>query len=88
MFLSCFLPAVELDSISQLGELVRQATLLDDALGADGHFTQRVVFGGCQEAEFIDGMRDHVLGSGVLTDDDVAALLVGLEHTDHLVWDV
>ncbi len=33
-------------------------------------------------------MRDDIFGCGVFTDDDIAALLVGLEHADHLIWDV
>lgn len=81
-------PAVELNPISQFGELVGQAALFDDSLRANGYLTQGVGLRCRDEAELIDGVGDHVLGSSVLADDDVAALLVGLEHPDHLVWDV
>lgn len=33
-------------------------------------------------------MRDDIFGCGVFTDDDIAALLVGFEHADHLIWNV
>lgn len=82
------LPAVELNPICQLGELVGQASLFYDSLWADGHLAQGVRLGSREEAELVDGVSDHILGGGVLADDDVAALLVGLEHPDHLVWDV
>lgn len=83
-----FLPAVELNPIGQFGELVGQAALFDDSLRAHRYLTQGVGLRCCDEAELIDSVGDHILGGGVLTDDDVAALLVGLEHPNHLVWDV
>lgn len=83
-----FLPAVELNAVGQLGELVGQASLLYDSLRADGHLAQGIGLWRGDEAELVDGVGDHILGRGVLADDDVAALLVGLEHADHLVRDV
>lgn len=81
-------PAIELDPIGQFGELVRQAALLYDSLWTNRYLTQRVGVGCREEAELIDSVGNHIFGSSVLTDDDVAALLVGLKHTDHLIWDV
>lgn len=83
-----FSPAVELNPISQFGELVRKAPLLYDSLWTDGHLAQGVGFWGGQEAELIDAVSHHILGGRVLADDDVTALLVGFEHPDDLVWDV
>lgn len=82
------LPAVKLNPISQFGKLVGQAALFYDSLWANRYLTQGVRFGCCDEAELIDSVSDHIFGSCVLTDDDVAALLVGFEHPNHLVWDV
>jgi len=82
------LPAVELDAVGQLGQLVGQPALLDDLIGADRHLAQRVALWRRQQAELVYCVRHHVLGGGVFADDDVAALLVGLEHADHLVRDV
>lgn len=84
----CFLPAVKLNPISQFGKLVGKAALFYDSLRANRYLTQGVGLRCCNEAKLIDGVGDHILGSSVLTDDDVAALLVGFEHPDHLVWDV
>lgn len=84
----CFSPAIELDPIGELGELVRQAALLDDALRADGHLAQGVGLGRRQQTKLVDSVGHHVLGRGVFADDDVAALLVGLEHPDDLVRNV
>lgn len=81
-------PAVELDAVGELGELVREPTLLDHALGADGHLAQRIGVRRGQQAELVDHVRHDIFGRGVLADDDVAALLVSLEHADHLVWNV
>lgn len=81
-------PAVQLNPIGQFGELVGKPALLDDPLWADGHLAQGVGFRRRQEAELVDSVGDDVLGCCVLADDDVAALLVGLEHADNLVWDV
>lgn len=83
-----FLPAIELNPISQFRELVGQAALFYDSLWANWYLTQGVGLGCGDEAELIDSVGNHILGSSVLTDDDVAALLVGLEHPNHLVWDV
>lgn len=83
-----FSPSVELNPIGKFGELVREAPLLYDALWADRHLAQGVGLGGGDEVELVDGVGHHILGGGVLADDDVAALLVSLEHPDHLVWDV
>lgn len=83
-----FSPAIELNPIGQLGELVRQAALLYDAFRANRHLTQGEGLGRRNQAEFVDSVGDHILGRGVLADDDVAALLVGLEHSNDLVWDV
>lgn len=83
-----FSPAVELNPISQFGELVWEAPLLYDALWTDGHLAQGVGFRGGDEAELIDGVGHHILGGGVLADDDITALLVSLEDPDHLIWDV
>lgn len=80
------LPAVELNPISQFGELIRQAALLYDSLRTDRYLTQGVGLWCCDEAELVDSVGDHVLGCSVFADNDVAALLVGLEHPDHLVW--
>lgn len=83
-----FSPAVELNPISQLGELVRQAALLNDSLGADGHLAQGVGLGRRQQTKLVDCVGNHVLGCGVFADDDVAALLVSFEYSNDLVWDV
>lgn len=83
-----FSPAIELNPIGQFGELVRQAALLYDALGANRHLTQGEGLGRRNQAKFVDSVGDHILGRGVLADDDVAALLVSLEHSNDLVWDV
>lgn len=83
-----FSPAIELNPISKFGELVWEAPLLYDALWTDRHLAQGVGLGGCDEAKLIDAMGYHILGGRVLADDDVTALLVSLEHPDHLVWDV
>lgn len=83
-----FSPAVKLNPIGQFGELVRQAALLYDAFRANRHLTQGEGLGRRNQAEFVDSVGDHILGRGVLADDDVAALLVGLEHSNDLVWDV
>lgn len=88
MQLLCFLPAVKLNPVSQFGELVWQAPLFYNSLWADRYLTQGVGLGCCNEAELIDCVGDHILGCSVFADDDVAALLVSLEHPDHLVWDV
>ena len=81
-------PAVELDAVCELGELVGESALLDDALWADGHLAQGVGVRRRQEAKLVHHVRHHVLRRGVFADDDVAALLVGLEHADHLVRNV
>lgn len=62
--------------------------MFEDALGTDRHLTEGVGLRGCDKAKLIDHVTDHVLGRGVLTDDNVTALLVSLEHPDHLVWNI
>lgn len=81
-------PAVELDAVGQFGELVGQSALLDDSFGTYGDLAERVCIGGGDETKLMDDVRHNVFGCGVFTDDDVAALLVGLEHADHLIWNV
>lgn len=87
-WISWFSPAVELNAISQLGKLVRQAALLDDTLRTDGHLAQGVGLSRRQQTKLVNSVGHHVFGCGVFADDDVAALLISLKYPDHLVWDV
>lgn len=84
----CRSPAVKLNPISQFRKLVGQTTLLYYPLRAHGHLAQGVGFRRSEEAKLVDGVSDDILGRSVLADDDVAALLVGFEHPNNLVWDV
>lgn len=82
------LPAVQLYPVSQFGQLVRQPPLLNDALRADGHLAQGERVGRLEEAKLGDRVGNHLLGRGVFADDNVTTLLVRLEHTDNLVWNI
>lgn len=81
-------PSVELDPVSQLGELVREAPLLDDALGADGHLAQGIGLRGSCQVELVDSMTHHLLCCSVFADDDVTALLIRFENSYHLIWNI
>lgn len=81
-------PSIELDPVSQLGELVREAPLLDDPLGTDGHLTQGIGLRGSCQVELMDSMTHHLLCCSVFADDDVTALLICFENSDHLIWNI
>lgn len=83
-----YAPSIELNPVSQLGELVREPPLLDDALGADGHLAQGIGLRGPCQVELVDSMTHHLLCCSVFADDDVTALLIRFENSYHLIWNI
>lgn len=62
--------------------------MLDNPLWRDRDLAQRILVWGGSDGKLSDGLDDHFLGRGVLTDHDVPALLVSLENSEHLIWQV
>lgn len=83
-----YLPSIELNPVSQLGELIWKPPLFDDPLGADRHLTQGIGLWGSRQVEFMDSMTHHLLCCSVFADDNVAALLIRFENSYHLIWNI
>lgn len=62
--------------------------MLDNPLWRDRDLAQRILVRGGSDGKLSDGLDDHFLGRCVLTDHDVPALLVSLENSEHLIWQV
>lgn len=78
-------PRTELNPVSQFVELIRKSPLLDDALWSDGHLTQGVRLGPGGQAELPDRQVGRLSRRRVPVDQQVAALLICLEHPQHLI---
>lgn len=82
------LPSIELNPVSQLGELIREPPLFDDPLRADRHLTQGIGVRGSCQVEFMDSVTHHLLCCSIFADDDVTALLICFENSYHLIWNI
>lgn len=73
-------PRTELNPVSQFIELIRKSPLFGDALWSNGHLTQRISLGAGGQAELADCQIGRFSGRGVPIDQQVATLLIRLEH--------
>lgn len=81
-------PPAQLYSVSKLGKLIWEPSLFDNSLWRDRDLTEGILLWGGSNSKLSDGLDDHFLCCGVLTDHDVSALLVSLENSQYLIWQV
>lgn len=73
-------PSTQLNPVSELGKLIWESSLFDYSLWCDRDLTEGILLWGGSDSKLSDGLDDHFLCCGVLTDHDVPALLVSLEN--------